>query len=145
MLIPNYQLLQASGACAKSPLQCTGWGRGGGRGRWRWEGVSACPEYWQRVTLHLGFTLMRSGKVLTSAGLLRVCGRLKQNQLHNCHTVSASLEFSRGLQTSTDKLTIKIDNEDSSSNTKQGNEINFSLCREEYGRWLSSTRPWQCV
>lgn len=102
--------------------------------------VSDCPEYRQRMTLSPGFTLMRSGKALTSAGLLCVCGCLKQNQLQNCHTPSASVEFSGDLRTFTDRETIKIDNEDSSSYTKQGNEINSGHFCVKFGCWLSSTR-----
>lgn len=72
-----------------------------------------------RVTQSVSFRLMRRGKVLTSTELLCVCGCLKQNQLQNCHTPSASLESSRDLQTFMDREAIKIDNKDSSSNIKQ--------------------------
>lgn len=111
-------------------------------------GVSACPEYRQRVTLFLGFTLMRSGKVLTSTELLSVCGCVKQNQLQNCHTLSASLEFSRDFKTFIGKLTIKMDN-DNSLPTHQTPKREMRCTLTTLGRNLvvdfQILEPWQCV
>lgn len=127
-LVPNYLLFWAAGQSLREKQSAVS------------RRVSDCPEYRQRTALPLGFTLMRSGRALTSAGLLCVCGCLKQNQLQNCHTPSASVEFSRDSRTFMDRETIKIDNEDSSSYTKQGNEINSGHFCVKFGCWLSSTK-----
>lgn len=98
-----------------------------------------------RVTHSVSFRLMRRGKVLTSTELLCVCGCLKQNQLQNCHTPSASLESSRDLQTFMDREAIKIDNKDSSSNIKQESGITLATFSLHLVVDFKAPESWQRV
>lgn len=88
---------------------------------------------------------MRRGKVLTSTELLCVCGCLKQNQLQNCHTPSASLESSRDFQTFMDREAIKIDNKDSSSNIKQESGITLATFALHSVVDFKAPESWQRV